>query len=159
MSDCGICIGGQDFDGMIENLDMHLIRARKPHKCYECRRDIQAGSECERGSGLWEGKFDAWHTCMDCYHIRVGLTCDGPSALGVLWEDIYEAFAYSPFTSACLDKVETASAKAYLQERWMKWKGLRTAPVPFAERPQAPEAQADGRVVNAANPTSDKESE
>lgn len=124
MAGCGICIGGGDFDGMIEMLDLKITRTRKEHKCYECRRSIPKGAECERGSGLWEGKFDTWHTCMDCYHIRQGLTCDGPAALGSLWMDIADAFTYGGFTSACLAKIETASAKAYLVERWRKWKGL-----------------------------------
>lgn len=148
MSECGICIGGHDFDGMIENLDMHLIRSRKMHKCYECRRDIQPGSECERGSGLWEGKFDAWHTCMDCYHIREGLNCDGPASLGTMWDDIHDAFSYSSFTTACLDKVQTASAKAYLVERWQAWKGLRSRPEVPTERPQSVDVQSDSGVVN-----------
>jgi hypothetical protein len=125
MSDCGICIGGGDVDGMIEMLEMKIIRSRKEHNCYECRRPIPKGAECERGSGLWEGKFDTWHTCLDCVNIRDGLNCDGPPVLGTLWEDIESAFTYNPFTSACLAKIETASAKAYLTERWRKWKGLQ----------------------------------
>lgn len=32
--------------------------------------------------------------------------------------------AFENFTSACLEKIERASAKAYLVERWKKWKGL-----------------------------------
>jgi len=118
VSDCGICIGGGDVDGYIEMLEMKVIRSRKDHECYECRRPIPKGAECERGSGLWEGKFDTWHTCLDCVNIRDGLNCDGPSVLGTLWEDIESAFTYNPFTLQARTLARGATAEPTSNDGW-----------------------------------------
>ena len=125
MTDCGVCIGGYDgSDGYIELFEQKIIKCRKDHKCAECRRLILKGAECERTSGLWEGEFMTVHTCLDCMNIREGLACDGAPALGMLWEEISDADVYRNLTTGCLAKIETASAKAYLLERWRRWKGL-----------------------------------
>ena len=122
MSDCNVCIGGYDFDGYIEMFEQKVIRARKEHKCNECRRVISKGAECERTSGKWEGEFSTDHTCMDCVNIREAFRCDEPMALGMLWADIDAVFG--EVTTGCVARIETASAKAYFMERWRKWKGL-----------------------------------
>lgn len=101
---------------------MKLIRARKDHKCLECSRPILKGTEYERASGKFDGEVFADKTCMDCAHIRDGLSCGESVPAGTLWESINEVFG--EITTGCLTKVETASAKAYLVERWQKWKGL-----------------------------------
>lgn len=125
MSDCGVCIGGGDYDGFIEHFNQREIVARKDHKCIECRRPIARGSRCELTTGRWEGAWLADHTCLDCKNIRDGLSCgENPPALGCLWEEIGDADVFSQLTTGCLDKIETASAKAYLLQRWRAWKGL-----------------------------------
>ena len=61
---------------------------------------------------------------MDCYHIRNGLLCEGTGyGISNLWNEITEVFPDMK-TTACLAKIKTPSAKAYLLERWRKWKGL-----------------------------------
>lgn len=122
MGECGVCIGGYDFDGQMECFNRKMVNSRKDHKCVECRRQIAKGIECEVTSGKWEGKFNSDYTCLDCMNIRDGLSCGEPMAIGMLGEDIDEHF--SELTTGCLLKIETASAKAYLLERWNKWKGL-----------------------------------
>lgn len=134
MADCGVCISGGNLDGYFEMYEAGIVKIRKDHKCEECRRVIIKGQQCERVSGKWEGAFFAAHTCLDCVNIRDGLNCDGePIALGALWESIDECDVFRNLTTGCLAKIETASAKAYLLERWRAWKGLS------GERPQATE--------------------
>lgn len=123
MSDCGACIGGGDFDGYIQMFEQDVVKVRKDHQCTECRRIIPRGSICQRTSGKWEGKWLAEHTCMDCVNIGEGLSCGEPRSLGTLWEDVCEA-VFPVMTTGCLQKIETASAKAYLLERWRAWKGI-----------------------------------
>lgn len=46
-----------------------------------------------------------------------------------LWDDLEDGYSredagFSNFSQACVAKAETASAKAYLVERWRKRKGL-----------------------------------
>ncbi len=124
MSDCGVCIGGGDVDGYIEMMEQGVIKSRKDRACCECRRPIPKGSQCERTSGKWEGYFFADHTCLDCMNIRIGLSCEEPTAIGELWREVSDCQVFERLTTACLAKIETASARAYLLERWRRWKGL-----------------------------------
>lgn len=41
-------------------------RARKPHRCDECGRTIDAGEVYRFGSGLTDGWFSQWKTCHQC---------------------------------------------------------------------------------------------
>ena len=126
MSECGVCIGS-DCDGMIEMFESNVVKSRKQHTCLECRREIHKGAQYERSSGLWEGKFETYHVCLDCANIRDGFNCEGSSkTFGELWQQMHD-YGFPAMTTGCLAQVETASAKMYLMERWHKWK--------FKERP------------------------
>lgn len=129
MSDCGFCISGGDCDGIVEMLERDHVKARKMHKCGECRRDIQPGSEYERTSFKWEGKFETYHVCFDCAEIREAFDCSEAGEaliIGEMWSYLEQNFA--SLTTGCLANLETASAKAYLLERWNRWKGLSANP-------------------------------
>lgn len=122
MVECGICIGS-DVNGEYERGDFSNVefpKARKVHHCEECRRDIKIGQVYEKYSGRWCGDFDSYKTCMDCVNIRNGLTCGNSILFGTLWEEIYYIFPH--FTTACLQKVKTVTAKEYILERWREWK-------------------------------------
>lgn len=43
------------------------VRARKPHKCCECRLPIVVGEEYMRCSGLWDG-WETFRQHLHCYH-------------------------------------------------------------------------------------------
>jgi hypothetical protein len=73
-------------------------------------------------TGKWDGDFDSYKTCLDCMNIRNGLSC-APVGLGNLWPEIGEVFDEFKNT-ACLDKIKTASAKAFFLEQWREHKGL-----------------------------------
>lgn len=126
MADCGVCIGGGDFDGPIEMFECNEVKARKDHKCTECRRVIPKGSLYERTSGLFDGDFFTEHTCMDCADIRAAFNCGDGVAIGELWESM--VYAFPQLTTGCFTRLKTASGKAYLMERWRKWKGLEQPP-------------------------------
>lgn len=40
-------------------------KARKPHRCYECRKTIQPGEVYSYVSGIWEAP-DSFHFCLGC---------------------------------------------------------------------------------------------
>lgn len=42
------------------------VRARKEHRCSECGRTIPAGETYYRADGLFEGRWDIYHTCAHC---------------------------------------------------------------------------------------------
>lgn len=41
-------------------------KARKEHRCCECKRTIRVGETYERASGKWDGDFRTFATCKDC---------------------------------------------------------------------------------------------
>lgn len=49
-----------------------IIRvARKPHRCCECQRQIFAGEKYQAASGMWDGSFSTFRTCIECADTRV----------------------------------------------------------------------------------------
>ena len=120
--DCGVCLSGYDGEAA-EFYDSRIVRARRDHACYECRRVIVAGATYERITGKWDGEFLSHAFCADCSDISSSLSCDGTREFGNLWGEI-EDYVFPALTTGCLAKLQTASAKAYLLERWRKWKGL-----------------------------------
>lgn len=50
-----------------------LPRARKPHRCCECRREIAKGETYERTSGIWGGEPHRYKTCIPCADLRSDL--------------------------------------------------------------------------------------
>lgn len=123
MSDCGVCIGGGDYDGEPEFHNVSWPKARKQHRCGECRRDIPKGSQYEKVSGKYDGAMYSEKTCCDCAEIRSAFVCDGAGPVfGEMWNDLTECFR--DLSTTCFDRLESVSAKKYLRDRWMKWKGL-----------------------------------
>lgn len=121
MGDCGVCIGGGGDDGeYCAFSNAEYPKARKPHKCQECYREIAIGSEYERYSGVYDNAFFTHKTCMDCFHIRRGLQCNNAITFGQLWEEVY--YIFPEVTTGCLQRIKTPSAKAYFIERWNEWK-------------------------------------
>lgn len=45
-------------------------KARKDHKCCECRRLILKGSHYIYSSGIWDGGPDSYKTCIRCDRLR-----------------------------------------------------------------------------------------
>lgn len=125
MSDCGVCIGAEAEDGSPEFYEAAYHTARKEHICGECRRVIAKGSRYEYASGKFDGDFFAFKTCLDCEAIRNAFNCGSAILHGELWQQMRD-YGFEQMTTGCLAKIETASAKAYLIERWQKWKGLAT---------------------------------
>ena len=120
VSDC-TCIGG--YDGAEASIYRSVtLKARKPHKCCECKRTIQDKDNYERVTGLWDGSWSTYRFCAACSEISQRLSCDG-RLFGSLWDDIQE-YLFPEMGGDCFDKLETAHAKQFLRDRWMEWKGL-----------------------------------
>jgi hypothetical protein len=123
MTDCGVCIGGGDYDGTPEFCNVEYPKARKVHRCTECRMDIPKGVQYQRVSGKCDGDIFTEKTCCPCAEIRDAFTCDGvPPEYGKLWEEMESSFP--TLTTGCLESLETPEAKRFLLDRWRKWKGL-----------------------------------
>jgi hypothetical protein len=72
-------------------------RARKAHRCEECRRVILPGERYARHSQKWEGDVSSWPTCAQCdawssafaRASRIVCGCSG-HVVGEMWEQIAE---------------------------------------------------------------------
>ncbi len=127
MSECGVCLD-QDDGETAEFWHTEHVKARKPHKCYECGDVIPVGAEYERVAMKYDGTFSNCRTCLACVEIHRALSsCDredghaGFRCLGILWEDLRE-YIFPEMTRACIEKCRTVEAKKKLLERWNTWK-------------------------------------
>ena len=98
-------------------------RAAKDHRCYECLETIKRGDRYEHASGLWDGRWSTFKTCLSCVEIRDHFSCDG-WLFGQLWEDLESNFFPGMRAGGpCMDGL-SPSAKARLFEKRLVWLGL-----------------------------------
>lgn len=78
------------YDGeSAECYSERLVRARKLHKCCECGDEIAPGETYQRITGMREGDWFTFTTCVPCTRVRASLCSCG--VFGDLYRDIYEA--------------------------------------------------------------------
>ena len=124
---CDVCIGSDCDDGIVETLSESHPKARKPHKCLECKREILPGETYECFVGVWEGKIQRYNTCALCEEIRAVFCCGGGWIWGSLWDDMREiAFPILTTATECFQELSPA-AKQFVLDKWAKWKGLSKA--------------------------------
>ena len=58
------------YDGSWGFYRKSTVKARKLHRCQECRRLIFPGEKYEYVVGSWEGEFEPHKTCTDCVSVR-----------------------------------------------------------------------------------------
>lgn len=123
MSGCDVCIGSGDYDGF-DWANTETRKARRPHTCCECHGSITPGQQYEHTTGGYYGDISRYKTCMMCVEIRNVFACGKSWLYECLWEDMKE-YAFDRLTTAseCFTKLSPA-AKAFLLDRWRKWKGL-----------------------------------
>lgn len=66
-----------------------IKRARKPHKCIECKRVIPRGAPYRYETALIAARWYQYHTCMICASIRDDRFACGWT-WGELWADLCE---------------------------------------------------------------------
>jgi len=119
MSDCGVCIGGEP-EGYCEFFHVEVRKARKPHKCCECGKQILPGEKYEHVRGKHDGEMRTADTCLICREIAEAFYCDGRMFGGELWDAM--EYGFEAMTTGCFNRLTTAAAKAELQRRWNGWK-------------------------------------
>jgi hypothetical protein len=120
MSDCGVCLTTDDGGCDTEFLLMKIRCARKEHVCCECDQAIPKGTQYEYAWGKTDGELWRCHTCLPCAEIANAFYCGGRMFGGLLWDNMDEVF--EEMNTACLDRLQTAAAKAFLLARWREWK-------------------------------------
>lgn len=109
-----------DDDGQAECFSSKVSKARKKYECYECGNKISAGDKYEYTSGMWEGDWSTFRTCLSCVEIRNHFSCGG-WIYGRLWEDLENNF-FPTMTAGgpCMDGL-SPEAKGRLFEKRMTW--------------------------------------
>lgn len=126
--DCELEIGGDDGEP-IQGFSLSILVSDGAVSCGECGRLISAGANYEHVTGECESEPFDNDTCPDCQEIANAFSDNG-RMIGMLWYELEECGgqqgkgAFAHFTSGCLAKLQSPSAKSYLVERWLKWKGL-----------------------------------
>jgi len=66
------------------------VKARKEHKCSECRRTIRKGEFYRRIRFCSDGHWEGGKRCPQCYQIGVDYCC-GILTSGAVWEWMWES--------------------------------------------------------------------
>jgi hypothetical protein len=111
-----LCLYEPDGDNELSGYERENTTIDHEVNCCECDRPIPAATEHEYATG-------EFRTCLVCVAIRDGFTCDGGCCHASLWGEI-EDHIFPELTTVCVAKVKMAEGRAYLLERWQKWKGL-----------------------------------
>jgi hypothetical protein len=120
---CDVCIGTSDYDPA-DVYSVSVVKARKPHRCCECRQVIQPGIQYERVSMLYDGEWQRYDTCESCMEIRNVFACGEGWLFTTVWDDIRE-YVFPELTTAseCFREL-SAVGKQRVMDEWRKWKGL-----------------------------------
>lgn len=100
---CSISTGCYDFGP--EVYKEKVVKARKTHRCCECRRDIVKGEKYNLTTGKWDGEFSAYKVCSDCQSV-IDQFFDKWTT-GHIWEDLQEMIAEQDgdINQACVAKL------------------------------------------------------
>lgn len=115
------CPLGGGEDGALVVLSDGVVRARKEHKCGECREPIQTGTKHERTVGKWEDEIATYRTCLSCVEIRNHFACGSGWFYGEVWSQLEENFFPDMKAGGPCMKGLSPEAKARLFERRLKW--------------------------------------
>ena len=105
-----------DEGDMPEFCTTKKVKARKSHKCSECRREIKAGEIYERVTGKWDD-IETYKTCTTCLNILNEFFCEGRIFGNMKWdlyENLQETLRYE-FPGECLAGLEP-KAREYVCE-------------------------------------------
>lgn len=101
-----------------------LLKARKDHRCFECKGAIKKGTQYEKVAGKWGTGFETFKTCGDCGSLRTEFFRSG-HYFGRIWEDfeIYVDEVAAEISEKCMSNLTpSAREKAcnIIQEYWEK---------------------------------------
>ena len=85
----------------------YTYKAKKEHKCCECRGKICVGEKYHSIFGIWEGEPYQFKTCSDCELLRnkmiAEVTLGEPIAFGFLSEELIENSETKEYIKIFLD--------------------------------------------------------
>jgi len=97
MSSCELDFETGDCD-QVAMYSAKIVKGRKDYKCAECGDHIPNGTPHESASGLSDGEWWNYRTCLACKEIRDEFTKNG-FIFGSLWEAMNEDCQEMPLGS------------------------------------------------------------
>lgn len=119
-SDSMRCCPLQEPDGYLrsEVCETTTPRARKQHRCGECRRVIEIGERYENCFQVYDGRPDINKTCLVCAEIRDHFACGKGWIWGELWSDLEQAFFPDMKAGgACMEGLSPAAKQTLIDKR------------------------------------------
>ena len=119
---CGVSLGDYDGDEASFYTERH-VKARKVHRCHECREDIAKGDHYYVVSGKWEDEVMTYRFCGSCWEV-MGEFSDRGRVFGVTWDTFHDEWASGATLQGCLNRLSSVIAKQHMTRQWRKWKKL-----------------------------------
>jgi len=73
--EAGVCSCDCDMDGPTF-YSVETRKANKQHVCCECRETIVPGEKYRIASGVWDGRWNKYKTCLPCWAIGKDWACE-----------------------------------------------------------------------------------
>lgn len=106
-------------DNIAQFENIKVVRGKRDYRCVECSKPIPKGAEHEAYSGLWEGEFETYRTCIPCRDLREALRPIMKQAwgedcftFGHVRANISELREHSDETRAAVDALPALSSQA-----------------------------------------------
>ncbi len=104
--------------------DASTPRARKAHRCCECRGVIPPGEQYHLFTGLWDGRWDAYKTCEDCEKLRnkiaQGRRGGEWPAFGDLYDEVFDNAEEAPTDVRTFMETRRKRGAPESPRRWME---------------------------------------
>lgn len=117
---CEVDFGDYSDDAdQVELWNERQVRARKPHVCTECREPIAVGDKYRYISYKFDGAMQSEYICQSCDEAKGEF--DHRMCGGFFWESMREEWSNGANVQGCINRLETAKAKALMLRQWAKW--------------------------------------
>ena len=100
--ECGCLTCGDEWDSGPSVYSTKGRTARVAHKCCECGEPIHPGEQYEHFTGLYDGHWSTFKTCVPCQRIRDAHCCRG-YVFGDLREVLRDALGLDYVTNETVD--------------------------------------------------------
>lgn len=111
-----------------------MRRARKPHRCDECRRTIEPGELYQRTWGVWDGEPDSFKACGICIQFRDYVLAHVPCFCWAYGNVIVDGLETLAWNAQHCPGLFFGGARLVVQARRMRAAQSRGAVLSLAER-------------------------
>ena len=114
-----------------EFFEQYEPKARKPHRCCECKREIRVGETYVRSSGKWDGEFATFSQCEACDELVAKVMRDTECCVpfGNLVEELWEGYTRNGRTRRVPDGWTLPMIRCYESYR-AYWRNKKRVPDP-----------------------------